>query len=69
MLVLGFEEELGRASELASELTNEFHAALRNHAQGFVLLDAASVNQAVAIHHLPFTGRNAFVQPSNEVLC
>jgi TonB family protein len=55
VLILNFEEERGRASELAPELASEFHAALREHSQGFVVLDAADLNGAISNHHLPET--------------
>lgn len=55
VMILGFEEERGRASELAPELASEFEAVLREHSRGFVVLDAADLKEAISNHHLPET--------------
>src|SRR5580658_9884 len=65
VLVLGFEEELGRASELAPELTSQFDAALRKHSQGFVVLDAADLKKSIADQHLP----EALLTSSPAMIC
>lgn len=53
VLILDFREKSAPASELGRELATEFDAALRKHSQGFVVLDAADLKEAVKIHNLP----------------
>jgi TonB family protein len=62
VLILDFREKSAPASELGRELATEFDAALRKHSQGFVVLDAADLKEAVKIHNLP---ENTLSSPAN----
>ena len=55
VLILDFREKSTPASELGRELATEFDAALRKRSQGFVVLDAADLKEAIQITICPRT--------------